>query len=52
MDIMQLFWLFFIISALQPVLQRRYLEAMRARKIAQIEKKRAGTHPVLTGQSA
>lgn len=28
MDIMQLFWLFFIISALQPVLQRRYLEAM------------------------
>ncbi|CAA0129183.1 MULTISPECIES: ATP-dependent Clp protease proteolytic subunit [Hyphomicrobiales] len=40
MDIMQLFWLFFIISALQPVLQRRYLEAMRTRKIAQIEKKR------------
>ena len=39
MDIMQLFWLFFIISALQPVLQRRYLEAMRTRKIAQIEKK-------------
>src|SRR5690606_7852409 len=41
MDIMQLFWLFFIISALQPVLQRRYLEAMRTRKIANIEKKRA-----------
>ena len=40
MDIMQLFWLFFIISALQPVLQRRYLEAMRTRKIANIEKKR------------
>lgn len=40
MDIMQLFWLFFIVSALQPVLQRRYLEAMRKRKIAQIEKKR------------
>jgi ClpP class serine protease len=37
---MQLFWMFFIISALQPVLQRRYLEAMRSRKIAQIEKKR------------
>jgi len=37
---MQLFWMFFIISALQPVLQRRYLEAMRTRKIAQIEKKR------------
>lgn len=40
MDVMQLFWLFFIISALQPVLQRKYLEAMRTRKIAQIEKKR------------
>lgn len=40
MDIMQLFWLFFIISALQPVLQRRYLEAMRTRKITNIEKKR------------
>ena len=40
MDIMQLFWLFFIISALQPVLQRRYLEAMRTLKIANIEKKR------------
>lgn len=26
MDITQLFWLFFIFSALQPVLQRRYLD--------------------------
>ena len=41
MDLMQLLWLFFIASALQPALQRKYLEAMRARKIAQIEKKRA-----------
>ncbi|MFZ5783342.1 MAG: SDH family Clp fold serine proteinase [Pseudomonadota bacterium] len=41
MDVTQLFWLFFIISALQPVLQRRYLEVMRTRKIAQIEKKRS-----------
>jgi ClpP class serine protease len=40
MDIAQFFWLFFIISALQPVLQRRYLEVMRTRKLAQIEKKR------------
>jgi ClpP class serine protease len=40
MGVMDLFWLFFIFSALQPVLQRRYLDAMRARKIAQIEKKR------------
>ncbi|GAB4235625.1 MAG: ATP-dependent Clp protease proteolytic subunit [Methyloligellaceae bacterium] len=40
MDLTQLFWLFFIFSALQPVLQRRYLEAMRTRKIAQIETER------------
>lgn len=40
MTLMDLFWLFFMISALQPVLQQRLLEAMRARKIAQIEKER------------
>jgi ClpP class serine protease len=40
MTVMDLFWLFFIVSALQPVLQQRMLEAMRARKIAQIEKER------------
>jgi len=40
MGIMDIFWIFFMISALQPVLQRRYLDAMRARKIAQIEKMR------------
>jgi ClpP class serine protease len=40
MSIADLFWIFFMISALQPVLQRHYLDAMRARKIAQIEKKR------------
>jgi ClpP class serine protease len=38
--LMDLFWLFFMVSALQPVLQRRWLEAMRTRKIAQIEEKR------------
>ncbi|ABS17175.1 SDH family Clp fold serine proteinase [Brucella anthropi] len=38
MDLMQLLWLFFIVSALQPALQRKYLEAMRTRKIAQIER--------------
>lgn len=41
MGLMDLLWLFFIVSALQPVLQRRYLDAMRMRKIAQIEKARA-----------
>ena len=40
MNVMDLFWFFFILSALQPVLQRRYLDAMRIRKIAQIEKLR------------
>lgn len=34
-----LFWLFFIISALQPVFQRRMLEAARLRLLQQIEKK-------------
>jgi len=37
---MDLFWLFFILSAIQPVLQQRILEAMRMRKIAQLERKR------------
>ena len=39
---MDLLWLFFMLSALQPVLQRRYLEAMRVRKIAQIVSRRDG----------
>ncbi|WP_428408409.1 SDH family Clp fold serine proteinase [Hyphococcus sp.] len=40
MAVTDLIWLVFIISALQPVFQQRYLNAMRAKKIAQIEKKR------------
>ncbi len=40
MDLTQLFWLFFMFTALQPILQRRLLESMRTRKIAQIEKRR------------
>jgi ClpP class serine protease len=40
MSIGDLFWLFFIFSALQPVLRQRLNEAMRARKIAQIESER------------
>src|SRR3982074_975195 len=31
-----IFWLFFMFTALQPMLRQRLLEAMRARKIAQI----------------
>src|SRR5882672_719207 len=40
MAITDLFWLFFVFSALQPVLRQRMLEAMRTRKIAQIERQR------------
>ncbi len=40
MSAMDLLWLFFILSALQPVLQKKLLEAMRQRKISEIEKKR------------
>jgi ClpP class serine protease len=40
MSIGDIFWLFFIFSALQPVLRQRMLDAMRMRKIAQLERKR------------
>ncbi len=40
MTAMDLLWLFFILSALQPVMQKKMLEYMRQRKIAEIEKKR------------
>ncbi len=38
--IFSLFWLLFLLSAIQPVLQQRWLEAARRRVIAQLEKKR------------
>ncbi|HXQ66202.1 MAG TPA: ATP-dependent Clp protease proteolytic subunit [Alphaproteobacteria bacterium] len=41
MSILDIFWIFFIVSALQPVLRQRMLEAMRTRKIAQLERKRS-----------
>jgi ClpP class serine protease len=40
MSFADLFWLFFVFTALQPVLRQRMLEAMRTRKIAQLEAKR------------
>src|SRR5258707_15290056 len=40
MSVGDLFWIFFILSALQPVLRQRMLEAMRMRKIAQFERSR------------
>src|SRR5882724_2022143 len=40
MSITDIFWLFFMFTAIQPVLRQRMLEAMRTRKIAQIERQR------------
>jgi ClpP class serine protease len=40
MSISDILWLFFMFTALQPVLRQRMLEAMRTRKIAQIERDR------------
>ena len=37
---LDILWLFFLISTLQPVIKQRYLEASRQRLIAKIEKKR------------
>lgn len=37
---LDILWLFFLISTLQPVIKQRYLEASRKRLIAKIEKKR------------
>ncbi len=39
-NIGSLIWLFFILSALQPMLQRRMLENLRKRQIRQMEKRR------------
>src|SRR5258708_37108070 len=36
----QLLWIFFMVSALQPVIQQRVLEASRRRRIAGFERKR------------
>src|SRR4051812_31497084 len=40
MSIGDLFWLFFMFSAIQPMLRQHMLEAMRTRKISQIERER------------
>src|SRR3977135_1137355 len=40
MDISQIFWMFFMLSALQPVIRQRLLEATRQRLIARIENER------------
>ncbi len=40
MHISDLFWLFFVFSALQPVLRQQMIDFMRTRKIAQLERSR------------
>ncbi|RMG00858.1 MAG: hypothetical protein D6726_10580 [Nitrospirae bacterium] len=40
MDFMNLFWLFFMVSALQPIIKQKLLESARQRQIAKIEKNR------------
>jgi hypothetical protein len=38
--LVDLFWLFFIFSAIEPLPQQKMLEAMRVRKISQLERTR------------
>src|ERR1700752_5035826 len=40
MGVMDLLWIFFMVSALQPVLKQKLLEAARYRMIASLERKR------------
>ncbi|MEA2959351.1 MAG: hypothetical protein QOJ58_5180 [Alphaproteobacteria bacterium] len=40
MSIGDIVWLFFIFSAIQPMLRQQMLEAMRIRKISQLERER------------
>jgi ClpP class serine protease len=40
MSVFDLFWIFFIISALQPVIRQRLLDATRMRRIARLEQTR------------
>ena len=40
MHLTDLFWIFVVLAALQPVLWQRMLAAMRTRKISEIERKR------------
>jgi hypothetical protein len=41
MSVLDLSWLFFMLSALQPVIRQRMMDAMRTRKIAQLERARS-----------
>src|ERR1700704_7070318 len=41
MSISDLFWLFFVFTALQPVIRKHMMDAMRTRKIGQLERQRS-----------
>lgn len=41
MTVLDIFWIFFMLSALQPVIRQRMLDAMRMRRIAQLERERS-----------
>src|ERR1700726_1612582 len=41
MTVLDIFWVFFMLSALQPVIRQRMMDAMRTRKIAQLERQRS-----------
>ena len=45
MTVLDIFWIFFMLSALQPVIRQRMLDAMRMRKIAQLEASELTGHP-------
>jgi len=47
LDVSTIFWLFFIIAALQPLLKKRFLVAMRQKLIASFEKTRGSRVIVL-----
>ena len=40
MSVNDVFWIFFMFAAFQPMIQQKMLEAMRTRKIAELEKQR------------
>jgi ClpP class serine protease len=40
MTVLDFFWLFFMLSAIQPVLRQRMVDAMRVRRMARLEKNR------------
>src|SRR5512135_3043395 len=40
MGMLDILWIYFIVSTLQPVIKQRFLDASRQRLIAKIEKKR------------